>query len=142
MLLSETGNMAETLGEARKNAFEYAADLIADKLGGNTTVSVETEFVQTSHFVGALFARELVTLPGKPDSFYYPSSLAEAISGQELNGGDDEVRVKFAENAVFHYGFELGDPSLYDFIETALHVLGMSCQMKLQETGRREPGTG
>lgn len=123
MLLSETGNMAKTLGEARRNAFEYATDLLADKLGGDTTVSVETEFVQISGFTGALFAKELVTLPDNPDSFYYPSSLAEAISGQELNEEDHEVIVKFAENAIFHYSFELRDSSRYDFIETALHEL-------------------
>ncbi len=122
-LLSEAGNGAQTLGEARRNAFEYAAGLLADKLGGDTTVNVEASFVRRSSFLGLMDYRKLVKLPGGSD-LSYPMSLAEAISGEELNGDEPEAGFKFSKNYDFYYGFELETPQdPYDFVEVVMHEI-------------------
>ncbi len=121
-LLGEAGNEAQTLGEARRNAFEYAADLLADKLGGDTSVNIEASFTDDGTYLAALTYKKLVRLEGS-DLFYH-TSLAEAISGEELNGQDPDARLIFSERYDFYYGFELMYlQSPYDFVEIVIHEL-------------------
>ena len=43
--LSQRGNDAETLGEARKNAFEHATSLLESTLTNTNTIRIGVEFV-------------------------------------------------------------------------------------------------
>ena len=158
--LARHGNDAETLGEARRNAFRYAADLLASKLATDKTIRVaskfyvlaistqenpcpEVDFVQDigggSPAGTIFFLSELEE--GDPSASAeedrigfgvgYPLSLAEEISGRELNPpGEKFIRegidlsVSFNNCFPFYYGLSEPEPTNYsDFVSIAIHEM-------------------
>ncbi|MXZ12933.1 MAG: hypothetical protein F4Y78_02800 [Candidatus Dadabacteria bacterium] len=105
------GNFAETLGEARKNAFETALGLFEIWLVGDNTVRVEASFrddLGQGSLAGAWPAR-LVYKPSETNpEMWLPIALEENKSGQEINGPTEaDVRIVFNENEDFYYGLSL-----------------------------------
>ena len=105
------GNRAETLGEARKNAFETALGLFEIWLVGDNTVRVEASFrddLGQGSLAGAWPAR-LVYKPSEANpEMWLPIALEENKSGQEINGSTEaDIRIVFNENEDFYYGLSL-----------------------------------
>ena len=134
------GNQGTTLGEQRRIAFDYAAELWArrvlspvqirisatfDNLDCNasaTTLGVAGPVSVFSDFAGAPRART-----------FYPSALADALAGMDLAPEEDDIDATFNSSfgttcafpAGWYYGLDghpSGDDS--DFVTVVLHELG------------------
>lgn len=152
--LAARGNDAETLGEARKNAFEHAASILESTLTNTNTIRISAEFeipsgeedpnkpgecLTSLHIVTVASARPTgygyftarikkgdANRTGSVTSF--PYALAEALSGQELNDQNADMRASFSkcieETLGFYYGFTGPVPSgEIDFAQIALHEI-------------------
>lgn len=125
-IYSRYGNNAETLGELRRNAFGYAADLLASKLASDNIIRINAVFADlregTRCYSGearvptnVFFLNRLEE--GNPSAseeedrrgfgVSRPIALAEALSGRELNGQNPDMEVRFGGTCGgFHYAFE------------------------------------
>lgn len=107
--LHADGNFAQTLGEARRNAFEATLELFEFWLVGDNTVRVEASFGDDlgSDFLAVAGPADFVYETSNP-KLLFPIALAENIWGQEINGSTEaDVEIKFNENSNFYYGFNL-----------------------------------
>ena len=105
MLLAD-GNVAQTLGEARRNAFEAVLDVFELWFIGNSTVRVEALFqsLEPGALAGAR-PGDLVYDLSDPGAVGVPIALAENFLEKELNGATEaDVVITFNENYDFYYG--------------------------------------
>ena len=134
---AQGGNFATTLGQARLNAFQYAANLIAmhiessieirvsaqmNPLGGNNPITLgsASPYVVTRDFANAPQA-----------STWYSIAVAEKLAGTELNSGvdisatfnSDVDRNDTMAGRTFYYGFDLNPGTDTDFVAVVLHEL-------------------
>lgn len=108
-LIHADGNLAETVGEARRNAFRAALDLFEIWLVGDNTVRVEASFRDDlgSGFLAAASPADFIYDTSNPQ-VWFPIALAENLLGQEINGSAEaDVEITFAENYDFYYGLSL-----------------------------------
>ncbi|HEB57387.1 MAG TPA: DUF11 domain-containing protein [Gammaproteobacteria bacterium] len=131
-------NSALSLGQARLNALQYAADLIAqiinsdieikiyakmDALGGGATSATLGSASSTS------VARDFSNAPVA--NTWYPLVLAEKLAGANLNSGN-EINLTFNQdidgNTVlgsthWYYGLDAAPGADIDFVTVAMHEL-------------------
>lgn len=134
---AQGGNYATTLGQARLNAFQYAANLLAmylessieirvnayiNPLGGNNPITLGSAAPTT-------VARDFTNAPVA--STWYAISVAEKLAGTELNGGadisstfnSDVDRADTMSGNKFYYGFDQSPGADVDFVTVVLHEL-------------------
>ena len=134
------GNRGTTLGEQRRVAFEYAAQLWAARLSSPVQIRILATFDPltcgaTSTTLGVAgpvsVFRDFTGAP-RPNTFY-PSSLADRLAGMDLAPEEDDIDATF--NSVFgttctfpaswYYGLDGDGPDEdSDFVTVALHELG------------------
>ncbi len=159
--IGPSGNRAETLGEARRNALEHALDLIEAKLGGSANIAVDARFsneldstppdITLASAGPCLFSSSL--LPRRQT--LYPSALAKAIrpDDENLRGSDGpcrgrDVTIQFndSDNVPFYYGFDEipADDGRFEFVSVVLHETfhGLGFFELVQESGSWRPITG
>ena len=152
-LISPSGNDAQTLGEARTKAFEYATSLLESTLTNSSTIRVSARF---DIFSGqedpnnpgeCLLNLGMTTIArGGPTGYGYPGNrldegdrslnrlglgtayphaLYEAVSGGELNSQQEaDLRVRFSKCISFYYGFTGPVPAnRIGFVELAMHEI-------------------
>ena len=108
-LLLADGNVAQTLGEARRNAFRVALDLFEIWLVGDNTVRVEASFRDDlgPDFLAVASPADFIYDTSDPQ-VWFPIALAENLLGQEINGSTEaDVEITFNENYNFYYGLSL-----------------------------------
>jgi hypothetical protein len=138
------GNPATTVGQARLNAFQYAADLWGAGLTSVPTIVVEAEMnslpcVQNSGvlgFAGPASAYRVFLNQPLADT-WYPIALANAIAGTDLNPNPTtgiEIGAEFNSNidgnpgclqgAEWYYGYD-GNPQSgqIDFVTVVMHEI-------------------
>lgn len=105
-LLLADGNVAQTLGEARRNAFEAVLDVFGLWFIGNSTVRVEASFESLeSNFLAAARPGSFVYGFSDPGAIGIPIALAENLLEEELNGATEaDVVITFNERHPFYYG--------------------------------------
>jgi hypothetical protein len=99
------GNTGTTLGQQRLNVFQFAANIWGATLSSNATITIRASWApltcspssgvlgQTS-VVGAVRDFPHAPLAGT----WYPSALANALSGADLNPSSPEINVQFNSN--------------------------------------------
>jgi hypothetical protein len=135
------GNPATTLGQARLNAFQYAANIWAQCLNSNVTIVVEAQMdpqfcdatsavlgsagTQTIHrnFSGAPFVQT-----------WYPQALANALAGTDLSPTYADIGATFNSNLNgdpgclggmgWYYGYDESPGGDIDFVTVVLHEIG------------------
>ena len=119
-LIHADGNLANTLGEARRNAFEFVLDLFEIWLVGDNTVRVKVSFgdLEGGALAGAGPADYSSAMSDSGTEIWYPVALAENISGQELNGSTEaDVEMNFNKNYNFYYGFSVERLALEELLK-------------------------
>ena len=149
-LISPNGNDAETLGEARTKAFEYATSLLESTLTNSSTIRISAKFEILPgqedsndppgcrrNLGPTTIAAAQPTGVGYPANRLdegdtnrvglgtaYPYALFEATSGIEFNAQEADLRIKFSECIPFYYGFTGSTPAKHiDFVAIALHEI-------------------
>ena len=149
--LAARGNNADTLGEARKNAFEYATSILEDRLADTNTIRISVEFVifpgqedpndpdrcgQTAQgaFTVASAGPRGYGYPGdrldEGDAnstglgTAYPYALIEALSGKQFNGQQADIGIAFSKCVPLYYGFtEPAPANEIDFVHISTHEI-------------------
>ena len=142
--IAPSGNDATTLGEARRNALEYALDFVAAKLGGNITVRVGVKFDASLDADPPLITLASAVpcviqsnrLPR--EKTIYPRALAKSILNDNLAGSggpceDRDLNIAFndldfkdpdEEIIRFYYGFdEISGNGRFEFVSVVLHEI-------------------
>lgn len=141
----EGGNTATTLGEARRNVFQAAAEQWGAIIASDVEILVEASFApapetQCSSNSGTLGAAGpanfIAGFRGAPQAnTFYPVALANALAGQDLDPGFADIVANF-NGAVdtdpdcltgirFYYGFDhQGGNRAVDFYNTVMHEIG------------------
>lgn len=149
-LISPSGNDAETLGEARTKAFEYATSLLESTLTNTNTIRISAKFVifdgqENTNNPGECLLNSGTTTVAKagPTGHGYPSdrldegdvnrvglgtaypyALFETTSGREFNAQNADIRINFSKCIPFYYGFTGSVPANHiDFVQLALHEI-------------------
>jgi hypothetical protein len=137
------GNAGVTLGEQRRNAFEFALARWGERLQSSQTVTVDADFADlgctsNSGTLGAASVTQ-VTLsapipPGAQSNTFYPKALAKALKNTDIASGSPDILVTFnllvdsspscLGGAGFYYGFDQIPGSRIDFLNVAMHELG------------------
>lgn len=136
------GNPATTLGAARLNAFQHAADLWGEILLSGVTIEVLAYMNPlTCTPTGATLGSAGTTsvhrdFPNRPASgTWYPQALANALAGTDLNPGVSDIQAVFNSNlngdagclqgAEWYYGYDAKPPAQdFDFITVVMHEIG------------------
>ena len=136
---SATGNnSASTLGQARLNALQYAADLIAKYLDSNVEIRVSAQMnalggSASSATLGsaspASVVRDFSNAPVA--NTWYPVALAEKLAAASITSGN-QINITFNSDidgdtvlgsAGWYYGLDGSPGSDVDFVTVALHEL-------------------
>lgn len=111
--LSAGDNPAQTLGEARRNAFETTLFVLGGFFIGDNIIRVEASFesLASSTLASAspsdFFILEPPNLINVDYPLAIPLALAETYLGQGLNRlTEADIEITFNENAIFYYGFQ------------------------------------
>ncbi len=136
------GNPAVTLGQARLNAFQYAADLWGGLLQSNVPIRVSAQMdpltcTPTGAVLGQAgtvtihrdFGGALLT------NTWYPQALANALAGVDLNSSQADIDATFNSSingdagclggASWYYGFDANPPpGDVDFVTVVMHEIG------------------
>jgi len=133
------GNSATTLGQARRNAFEYAAGLAGAAISSAITIKIEarmdpmggTANSAVLGSAGANFAYRDFT--GAPvANTWYVGALANKLAGLDLDGGTAEIGAQFnsdVDNSTvlgatnWYYGLDGNPGGHIDFVSVVLHEL-------------------
>lgn len=136
------GNDAVTLGQARLNAFQYAADLWAACIESNVTIVVRANMDplycgSTSAVLGAAGTATVHrNFSGAPlSNTWYPQALANALRGADNSPSNPDINATFNSNLngssgclggrEWYYGFD-GSPTGgdIDFVTVVMHEIG------------------
>lgn len=136
------GNPAVTLGQARLNAFQYAADLWGQRLASDVTIMVQASMnpltcTMTSAVLGSAGAIYVVRgFPNAPDtSTWHSAALSNALAGFDLDPVTNDINAQFNSNLNgnpgclggigWYYGFNASPPgSDIDFVSVVVHEIG------------------
>lgn len=134
------GNRGTTLGEQRRIAFEYAAELWASRLQSPVQIRISATFDRldcnaTGTTLGVAGPVSVFSdFAGAPrPSTFYPSALADVLAGSDLAPDEDDIEATFNSSfgttcpfpAGWYYGLDgnaSNDDS--DFVTVVLHELG------------------
>ena len=105
-LLLADGNVAQTRGEARRNAFEAVLDVFGLWFIGNSTVRVEASFENLGpRTLASAGPTSFIFSASDLGALGFPIALAETLWGEELNSATEaDVVIKFSETHSFSYG--------------------------------------
>ncbi len=131
-------NSATTLGQARLNALQYAADLIARVLNSNVEIKISAQMNAlggdaSSASLGSAsttsVAQNFTNAPVA--NTWYTLALAEKLAGANLNSGN-EINITFNRDldgdtvlgsTRWYYGLDARPGADIDFVTVALHEL-------------------
>ena len=122
------GNTATTLGEARLNAFEYAAKIWGDLLTSTVEIKVDAAMDPLGpRILGqagpTTVHRDFTNTPVA--NTWYVQALANKLAGMDLDPSTSDMAATFSSNFLFYYGFDGNPPGgQYDFVTVVLHELG------------------
>ena len=163
--LAARGNDAETLGEARKKAFEHATSILESRMTNSNTIRISVEFVifpgqedpNDPDKCGQITEGTYTVASASPRGYGYPGdrldegdtnnpglgtaypyALFEALSGQELNGQNADIGIDFSKCVPFYYGFTESAPANeIDFVHISLHEImhGLGFLEQIRPTG-------
>lgn len=141
-LLGDNGNSADTLGQARRNAFEHAARLLEERLPGQNMIRVEASFgsFEDETTVAKTYTRKAISFgPEELLHIGYPPALAEKIRGRAIiDESEPHLIVEFSRDLDFYYGFQgEAPPFSIDFVALVAHEIihGLGFNSSLGEDG-------
>lgn len=139
------GNPGTTVGEQRRIAYQFAADLWGAVLESPAEIRVQASFAplrcdSTGTVLGSAGAASVYVLtePGKPDTLYH-AALADALIGEDLQEGEGvDVRSQFnasygntnpdgsacSPGSGWYYGLDGKTPAgLTNFLNVVMHEI-------------------
>jgi len=114
--------------EAAKVAFNAAVAIWADRYLSSVPIRIEASWLNLgANVLGSTSPGNFYSgFDGAPDrSLWYPSALANALAGKDLNPGSPEIKMKFSSGTSWYFGTDGQVPrTSYDLETAVLHELG------------------
>ncbi len=110
-----------------QDAFSYAADIWSSQLASDVPIKVHlVYFLPAGSALGVGIANATKDFPGAPQAdTWYPSALANAIAGVDLQPGEDDMTIYMSNTTNWYFGTDGNTPAgMTDFVSVALHELG------------------
>lgn len=125
--------------DAAKAAYEKAMSIWSRYIHSTQTIRIKATWASLSTGVLATTGSTRIykNFTNAPfQDVWYPVSLAEAISGKDLNNGDYEIEMKVNSNMNWYYGLDAkAQAGKFDLITVVMHEIahgfGFSSSMKL-----------
>jgi len=122
------GNTATTLGQARLNAFESAADIVAQVLVSTVDIRVDAriDFLGTGILGSAGPNTVHRNFPNAPvANTWYVQSLANTLAGLDLDPTTSDINATFSANFTnWYFGLDANPPAgQFDFVTVVLHEI-------------------
>ncbi len=133
-------NPGTTVGEQRRIAYQFAADLWGAILESEEPIRVRAQFTSlscdaTSGVLGSAGARFIQRdFEGAVPATWYGEALANSIAGEDLSPGEDEINSNFnadlgspgcLENSGWYYGLDGNTPAgKINFLDVVMHEIG------------------
>lgn len=122
------GNPGTTLGEQRRIAAQFGADLWGAILQSDVPVYVGANFtVLAPNVLGSAGATQIWRdHPSFPFSgTWYSAALADALAGEDLQPGFTDIGSNFSSSFPFYLGFDNGTPAgQTNFLDVVMHEFG------------------
>lgn len=140
----EGGNNGATLGQQRRIAFQYAADILGSRIDSRVPIRIVADFDETlscdreSATLGAAgpitYVANFTTTSRARSNVFYPLALANALRGSRVPDTANDIRATFnptldegtncLESASWYYGIDGVTPSdRPSFVSTVEHEL-------------------
>ncbi len=115
-------------GEAARGAFQAAVDLWAAHVESPVPIMIRAEFrpEAESDLLGSAAPRLIANFSTALDrNTFYPTALANALEGRDLDAGEADVRAAFNSNfSQWYFGTDGNPPTgQFDFVTVALHEI-------------------
>lgn len=158
------GNEGETLGEQRRIALQYAADILGSRIDSPLPIRIAARFVALGCSVNsatlaqaspATFTANFGAARAQDDVFY-PVALANALRGRRLANVSNDINATFnpsldagdadcLRGQRWYYGLDGARPGVgTSFVSTAVHELthglGFVSLVRLQDTSASRAG--
>ena len=134
------GNFANTIGQARLNAFRYAAAVIGAQLTSAQTVTIQASMPELFCDASSALLGQAGTTTVHRDfagaplaATWYPAALSNTLNASDLNGaGMAEISTEFNSKLdsgdclggqTWYYGFDGNPGSDTDFVSVLMHEL-------------------
>jgi hypothetical protein len=116
-----------TVPESAKPAIQAAVDTWSENFSSKIDVNVNITWARSANY-GVLAAASSVSnfvFPEAPDrTLYYPSALANAIAGRDLDKNKPEMEITITSTAPWYFGTDGNCPrNLYDLQSVILHEM-------------------
>jgi hypothetical protein len=122
------GNNATTLGQARLNAFQNAANIWGNLLTSSVVIQVEARMNPLPP--GVLGGAAPITVHANfPNATvfntWYVQALANSLAGMDLDPTEADIFAEFSSTFSFYLGLDGNPPpGQFDFVTVVLHELG------------------
>lgn len=133
-------NPGKSVGEQRRIVYQFAADLWGAVLESDEDIRVRAQFTAlscdaTSGVLGSAGARFIQrNFEGAVPDTWYGEALANAIAGEDLSVGEDEINSNFnanlgspgcLETSGWYYGLDGNTPAgRINFLDVVMHEIG------------------
>lgn len=132
--------------EAAKVAFNAAVSIWANFYPSTVPIRIDASWLNLgANVLGSTAPGNFYSgFDGAPDqSLWYPSALANALAGKDLNPGSPEIRMKFSSGSFWYYGTDGQVPrGSYDLETAVLHELGHGLGFLSSDTYDTSTGLG
>jgi hypothetical protein len=122
------GNPGLTLGEQRRLAAQFAADLWGAILVSDVPILVGANFTPLGpNVLGSAGATQVWSdHPNFPfQGTWYSAALADALAGEDLEPGFTDIGSNFSSDFAFYYGFDNATPAgQVNFLDVVMHEFG------------------
>lgn len=135
-----SANYIGTWPSEAQNAFNYALEIWSYLIKSTIPIKIKAEWVPLGEGILAetnstSYKKNFTNAPVRDVN--YPVSLAEALSGTELNGSEEEINIRVSSDFSWYYGLDGNTPSeKYDLVSVILHEvthgLGFSHSMQIE----------
>jgi hypothetical protein len=122
------GNNATTVGQARLNAFGYAAGIWSKLLTSNVTIQVGAQMDPLEPGLLGQAGPNSVhrNFPNAPvANVWYVQALANSLASMDLDPTEADMFAQFSSTFPFYLGLDGNPPAnQFDFVTVVLHELG------------------
>jgi hypothetical protein len=153
------GNPGTTVGQQRLNAFQYAANILANTIESPVVIQVDAKMdpqtcTPTSAVLGSAGTTTIHrNFTGAPlSNTWYPQALANSLAGTDLSSSYADISATFNSNLNgdagclggigWYYGYDGNPGGDIDFISVVMHEIchGLGFQTFVNQSGAKYAG--
>ena len=115
---------SDDVPDAARAVFQYAASRWEQILVTSVPIRIRVGWIRGNGPDGFCFPNAVRNFDGAPHrDVWYPSALADAVAGRDLQPGEDDMNIFIKERDDRYYGFDAQPGDKRDLVTTAMHEI-------------------